>query len=364
MYIYLPLLLPLVIGWVLDRLFGDPENLPHPIVMFGKVISFGEKRLNHSSHRKIKGGIFAVTCILSVYIITQVLLTGALNVGYKMFLFFCNNSTQRPLSIFLAENSSVQYPLVLIPYTVIGSILVFYCLAGKTLRNEVRMTFEAVDRSTDEGRKQVSRIVGRDTSDLTPQEIRTAALETLAENLSDGVIAPLFWFFMLGIPGMMAYKMVNTLDSMIGYQNARYKDFGFLAAKIDDVANYVPARLTAILIILTSYTIDTKNANKHISSISDIYQRIKASFVFIAYFGPKHASPNSGWPEAALASILNCRFGGPHNYFGEYFYKPYIGNNPRTLITDDMNIAFKISIATENTMVFILVLFYIICFVI
>lgn len=103
----------------------------------------------------------------------------------------------------------------------------------------------AADHSLEEGRKQVSRIVGRDTSELTDQEVRTAALETLAENLSDGVIAPLFWYLLLGVPGMLAYKMVNTLDSMIGYRNERYLQFGCVAAHIDDMANYIPARLTA-----------------------------------------------------------------------------------------------------------------------
>ena len=112
--------------------------------------------------------------------------------------------------------------------------------------------FYALDRSLEEGRQQVARIVGRDTSELSAQEVRTAALETLAENLSDGVIAPLFWFSLLGTPGMLAYKMVNTLDSMIGYKTERYKDFGCWAAHIDDVANYIPARLTALLMILAS----------------------------------------------------------------------------------------------------------------
>ncbi|EJW97912.1 cobalamin biosynthesis protein CobD, partial [gut metagenome] len=122
---------------------------------------------------------------------------------------------------------------------------VFYCLSGKTLITEVKAVFEAVDQSVEAGRKQVARIVGRDTSELSPQEIRTAALETLSENLSDGVIAPMFWFAILGLPGMMAYKMVNTLDSMIGYKNERYLDFGRIAALVDDMANYIPARLTA-----------------------------------------------------------------------------------------------------------------------
>ena len=121
--------------------------------------------------------------------------------------------------------------------------MIFFCLAGTTLIREVRDVFTALDRSLEEGRAQVARIVGRDTSELSAQEVRTAALETLAENLSDGVIAPLFWLALLGVPGMAAYKMVNTLDSMIGYRTERYRAFGCWAAHIDDVANFLPARL-------------------------------------------------------------------------------------------------------------------------
>ena len=210
-------------------------------------------------------------------------------------------------------------------------ILIFYCLAGTTLIREVRQVFLALDRSLDEGRKQVARIVGRDTSELSAQEVRTAALETLAENLSDGVIAPLFWFAILGIPGMLAYKMVNTLDSMIGYKTDRYRDFGCWAAHIDDIANYIPARLTALLMIVA--------AGK---------PRLTG---FVWRNGRNHASPNSGYPEAALAGILNCRFGGPHYYFGQLFDKPFIGTNDRPLTTDDMRTAVQINRTAEVLMV-------------
>lgn len=193
------------------------------------------------------------------------------------------------------------------------------------------MVFEAVDRSLDEGRKQVARIVGRDTSALSAQEVRTAALETLAENLSDGVIAPLFWYAVLGVPGMMAYKMVNTLDSMIGYRNERYCQFGCIAARIDDVANYIPARLTALLMIL----------------VSGRFSLLR----FVGKYGSRHASPNSGYPEAALAGILNCRFGGPHYYFGEEVWKPFIGNNERALTTEDMKKAVCVNRQAEVLMV-------------
>ena len=185
----------------------------------------------------------------------------------------------------------------------------------------------------------MARIVGRDTSELSAQEVRTAALETLAENLSDGVIAPLFWFALLGVPGMLAYKMVNTLDSMIGYKTERYKDFGCWAARIDDVANYIPARLTALLMILP-YT---------------IFNFQFSIFSFVKKYGRNHSSPNSGYPEAALAGILNCRFGGPHYYFGELFDKPYIGNNDRLLTTSDMKKAVRVNRTAEVLMVLLVV---------
>ena len=224
-------------------------------------------------------------------------------------------------------------------------VVIFYCLAGTTLIREVRQVFLAVDRSLEEGRRQVARIVGRDTSALSAQEVRTAALETLAENLSDGVIAPLFWYMLLGVPGMMAYKMVNTLDSMIGYKTDRYRDFGCWAAHIDDIANYIPAHLTALLMILSSLVSINNNGG------SKFFILHSSLFIFVRKYGPRHASPNSGYPEAALAGILNCRFGGPHYYFGQLFDKPFIGTNDRPLTTEDMKKAVRINRTAEVLMV-------------
>ena len=292
------LLLPLLAGWLLDLIFGDPARLPHPVVWFGKWISWGEHRLNHGSHRKAKGAVLALSLVTLVFMMWW---------GLKS----------------LMQGT--------IAWLVLDTIAVFYCLAGTTLIREVREVFMALDRSLEEGRRQVARIVGRDTSELTAQEVRTAALETLAENLSDGVIAPLFWFALLGTPGMLAYKMVNTLDSMIGYRTERYKDFGCWAARIDDVANYIPARLTALLMVI---------ATGRLSLLRFVWRN-----------GCKHASPNSGYPEAALAGALNCRFGGPHYYFGELFDKPYIGENDRLLTTADMRAAVRINRTAEVLMV-------------
>ena len=304
----------LLIGWILDVVFGDPVRLPHPVVWFGKMISFGEKRLNKGQHRKLKGALLAVGLIALVFCATW-----AIRKSCLMFHVSC-------LMLF-------------------DAIVVFYCLAGTTLIREVRQVFLSLDRSLEAGRAQVARIVGRDTSELSAQEVRTAALETLAENLSDGVIAPLFWLAVLGTPGMLAYKMVNTLDSMIGYHTERYLQFGCWAAHIDDVANFIPARLTALLMILPNIIVNCK-----FSIIN-----------FVRKNGRRHASPNSGYPEAALAGILNCRFGGPHKYFGEVFDKPYIGENDRELTTADMKTAIRVNRMAEILMIALLLAESVIC---
>ena len=167
--------IPFLGGWLADRLLGDPEGWPHPIVWFGKLISFGEKKLNQGENRFYKGGLLTLILVAGIYFITRLILFWGAFINTYL-------------------------------YAILVGVGVFYCLAGKTLITEVKAVFEAVDRSVEEGRTQVGRIVGRDTSDLSPQEIRAAALETLAENLSDGVIAPMFWFGFLGLPGMMAYN--------------------------------------------------------------------------------------------------------------------------------------------------------------
>ncbi len=294
----------LLIGFTLDQLLGDPEKLPHPIVGFGHLISFGEKRLNKGKYLFAKGAIMTLILVTSIYLATKLFINITTNYNYIFNLL-------------------------------LTAIIAFYCLSARTLRHEVRQVFEALEQSTNAGRKQLSRIVGRDTATLEPQQIRSAALETLAENLSDGVIAPLFWFALLGAPGMLAYKMINTLDSMIGYKNDRYFYFGKFAARLDDVANYIPARLTAFLMVAVSGRFPL--------------------LLFVGKYGSKHASPNSGYPEAALAGILDCRFGGPHNYFGEEVWKPYIGDNERPLTTEDMRIAVRINRSVEWIMVIIVV---------
>ena len=176
---YVMLILPLLLAWLLDRWLGDPTWLPHPVVAFGRAISFCEHRLNKGRGRFLKGMLTAVVLVALTYLLTCALLRGA--------SFYVSPWLEAALEV----------------------ILIFFCLAGTTLVREVQDVFRALDRSLEEGRRQVARIVGRDTQALSAQEVRTAALETLAENLSDGVIAPLFWYLLLGVPGMMMYKMIN-----------------------------------------------------------------------------------------------------------------------------------------------------------
>lgn len=292
------------LAWMLDLCLGDPAGWPHPVVGFGRLIARGERALNRGRQRRLKGGLMALALVVGTYGVAAAVL------GWVPAV--------------------VKWPLC--------AVLIFYCLAGTTLIREVKEVFRAVDRSLEEGRRQVARIVGRDTTQLTAQEVRTAALETLAENLSDGVIAPLFWYALLGVPGMLAYKMVNTLDSMIGYRNRRYLHFGCVAARLDDVANYVPARLTALLMVAVSGKIGLLS--------------------FVWKYGRRHASPNSGYPEAALAGILDCRFGGPHDYFGQEVWKPFIGHNDRLLTTRDMQLAVRINRRAEVVMIVLVTLLF------
>lgn len=294
--------LPLLVGVLMDCVLGDPMGLPHPVVGYGRLISFFEHRWNHGQNRKLKGMLMTVLLVAGVAAVVWGVLVMA-----------------RTLSVWLE--------------VVLSAVLVFYCLAGKTLIDEVQAVFRETDVSLERGRKQVARIVGRDTSELTAQEVRIAALETLAENLSDGVVAPLFWYMVAGVPGMMAYKMVNTLDSMVGYKNERYRNFGCFAARLDDVANYIPARLTALLMVLVSGR--------------------WSLLAFVKRYGRQHASPNSGYPESALAGILDCRFGGPHVYFGQVVDKPWIGENCRAVNTADMQVAVAVNRRVEAVLLLV-----------
>lgn len=274
----------LLIGFLLDCLFGDPLWLPHPIRLFGNSISFFTEKLNRGKNRRLKGAAMALGLIAFTYIPLE-------------FTFLLLR----------------KYDWI---YLAFASIGVFYGLANRSLIHEsYKVIKELRKKGLEAGRKQLSYIVGRDTRNLNEQQIRTAVLETLAENLSDGVIAPLFYYALGGVPAMLAYKMANTLDSMIGYKSEQFREFGWFAARFDDLVNFIPARITAFLMVLLSLSL--------------------RGLVYIFRFGHRHSSPNAGYPEAALAGILDCRFGGPNVYHGQVVERPYIGISQRILTDAD-----------------------------
>jgi adenosylcobinamide-phosphate synthase len=278
-------LLALIAGFMLDLVLGDPYCFPHPIKLFGSCIKQAEKWLNKGSYLRTKGAIMVLALVAGVWGIFYLLI----------------------------QLTAVNFALSVITQ----SIFVYYGLANHCLIKEALKVNRKLEKSGIEAaRHQLSFIVGRDTSQLSANKIRASVLETLSENLSDGVVAPLFYYALGGIPAMFAYKMINTLDSMIGYKTDRYKRFGCFAARLDDVANFIPARITALLMVAITL------------SWRGLY--------FIFLYGHKHASPNSGYPEAALAGILNCKLGGPNTYFGKVVDKPYLGHREREITASDI----------------------------
>ncbi|WP_074407406.1 adenosylcobinamide-phosphate synthase CbiB [Aquimarina megaterium] len=303
---YATVIIPLVIGYILDLILGDPRWLPHPIRLFGNSIAFGEKKLNTNPFAFIKGMVLTIGLLASTI----------------AFFYY----TQKLISPYI------------IAYYTFTSIFVFYALANKSLIDEGRAVFTALQEGIEQGRKRLSWIVGRETDQLNPQQIKTAVFETLSENLSDGVIAPLFYYALFGVAGAMGYKMINTLDSMIGYKNDRYINFGKFAAKLDDVVNYIPARITAFLMLLVTGKLH------------------KISFV--VKYGKQHSSPNAGYPEAALAAILDCKFGGPNYYHGKLIEKPFIGTNDRILKDQEIKTVARINQKVTFTFVLLICVVY------
>jgi cobalamin biosynthesis protein CobD len=296
---------PLLPAFLLDALLGDPRRLPHPIRLFGNAIAFFEQRWNRNGHRRLKGAL-----------LTVMLMAGAWAIFY------------------VAEQLLQPYPVAAYLFAV---VFIFYGLANRSLIGEALEVEKVLsNEGLEAGRKRLSWIVGRDTSQLNPTQIRTAVLETLAENLSDGVVAPLFYYAIGGVPFLFAYKMVNTLDSMIGYKSERYRQFGCFAARTDDVLNFIPARITALLMLLVTFRWNV--------------------LPFVLKYGPKHASPNSGYPESAMAGILKCRFGGPNVYHGVLVEKPFIGENQREIKAKDIRKAAVINVVVATSTA-ILILF-------
>lgn len=306
---FLLIIIPLLAGYLLDLALGDPRWLPHPIRLFGFIIDQRREALNKGKYRFIK--------------------------GMRMTLFLCIITW---LFFYCAQYGllRIQTPVF---YYLFTSIFVFYGLANKSLLQEGKEVFDILaSQGLEAGRKRLSWIVGRETKNLSENQVRTAVFETLSENLSDGVIAPLFYYAIGGLPAMMTYKMINTLDSMIGYKKEKYFWFGKFAARLDDVANFIPARITALLMVLVTFS--------------------KRGLTYIFRYGNQHASPNSGYPESALAGILYCRFGGPNTYHGKIVVKPYIGEQARDIAHEEIRKVMYINHAVTFLTILIITAIY------
>ena len=295
----------IVLGYILDLIIGDPHWLYHPVQLIGRLITFLEKLLlkkdDKDETKYIKGAVLAVLVLF---------VTGAVVI------------------LFLA----VFYNISIAAGCIAETIMCYQILAVKSLRVESMKVYDRLKNGTiEEARYAVSMIVGRDTQALSEIGVTKAAVETVAENSSDGIIAPMLYMAIGGIPLMFLYKGINTMDSMLGYKNDKYLYFGRCAARLDDVANYIPARISGWLMALSTVFVgmDTKNAVK-------IYRRDRRN----------HASPNSAQTEAAMAGALDVQLAGNAYYFGKLYEKPTIGDPIRPVEIEDIPRANKLLYAT------------------
>jgi len=276
-----------VIAYTIDRIFGEFGWRKHPIVFIGDIIAFFEKLLYKPS--VFRGGVLVVS-VLGV-------------VGLVVYLLeeYMSFTLPHPLALFLSG--------------IIASVF----LAHNMLRQEVQKVVSAP--TLQEKKEQIATLVSRDTDAMDESDVYKAAVETYAENLSDGVIAPLFYLLCFGLYGIILYKTINTMDSMIGYKNSRYEKFGKVAAKLDDLVNLIPARVTAFLIMLLSRK----------TPLTAFYQD-----------GKRHESPNAGLPITAMALALGIKLGGPTSYFGELKNKPFFGDGREEITKEDVQAALDL----------------------
>jgi adenosylcobinamide-phosphate synthase len=306
--------LVLIIAFLLDLAIGDPQWLPHPVRVMGRFISGTEMLLRgrlKDAVCKIGDSRFEMEERLRGILL--VILIIGLTLGVSWLTVY---------AIFRMSRVSV---LLLYCSTALLIYLTSTTIAVRGLIDSGKSVIESVkDRDIDSAKSNLSMIVGRDTRNLSEKEILKATIETLSENLSDGIIAPLFYLIIGGLPLAMTYKAINTLDSMVGYKNDRYRYFGWAAAKLDDIANFVPARLTGLLIVIATFIVNVLIFLAGISSLKGLSSL--NSFRIMLRDGRNHLSPNAGIPEAAMAGSLGVRLGGPSTYGGILIQKPYIGD--------------------------------------
>ena len=282
----------MLVGFILDLIIGDPDRWIHPVIWIGKYISFTEKKLRKQGGNLRRSAVWltASTVLLSMAVTSAVLF--------------------------------VLYLLGRIPLFIGMCIVSWWTLSCKCLAKEGKGVAQALSISLEKGRKQVGRIVGRDTSCLSEEEIIKATVETIAENTTDGVIAPVLYLILGGPVLAMGFKAASTLDSMVGYLDEKYRDIGWSSAKFDDVLNWLPARITGTLMCISAFLcgLDGRNAFR-------VMKRDHAN----------HLSPNCAWSEAAAAGALHVQLGGTHIYFGKPVEKPTIGDDDFPIAISDIN---------------------------
>jgi len=284
---------------LIERLFGYPDGpqawIGHPVQWMGALIAWLEKSLNSCDARRARG-MLALFILMGVTLILTV-----------------------PLTLFLREHASGWIGEALLASTL---------LSQKSLEEHVRAVADGLSKSVKAGREAVAHIIGRDPGTLDESGVTKGALESLAENMSDGVLAPLFWLLVAGLPGAALYKAINTADSMIGYKSDAYRDFGWASARLDDLANLVPARATGWLIALAA-------------GMSPVFSG-RGALRAMASHAPNHHSPNAGWPEASLAGALDIRLGGPRSYSGRKVDLAWMGDGREKLKADDISEALRL----------------------
>ena len=289
------LVIKILIAFILDSIFGDPKNILHPVQIIGKLITFLENKFyklgkNNRDRAMLFGAILSIIVVISTF-----------------------------FAMFIISLLSKNYKTI---FTIIEIYLMYTVFSVKSLAREGKRVYGIVKLGNLKvAREKLSYLVSRDTEKMDKLMIIRSTMETISENMVDGVIAPMFYMFLGGLPLVMTYKAINTLDSMVGYKNERYARFGMFSAKLDDVANFIPARISGIFITTASYILryNYKNAWK-------IFKRDRKN----------HASPNSAHPESAVAGALGVQFGGKVSYFGKEVKKPTIGDKLKEFRLDDI----------------------------
>ena len=312
-------ILSIYIGYITDLIVGDPYSFPHPVRYIGKLIRYVEKKVRKVAKTdedlKIGGFVLWFFTVIPTYLITYLIIK---------------------LSSF--------NPYV---FVFVNAFIIYTTLATKCLKDEAVKIYRVLKTGDlEQSRIQLSYIVGRDTEHLSEAEIIRATVETVAENTVDGIIAPMFFAFIGGAPLAMAYKAVNTLDSTVGYKNEKYLHIGFASAKIDDIANYIPARISVLLMSIGSLVLGYNYKNAANIAIRD---------------RKNHKSPNCAFSEGAVAGALGIQLGGTNIYFGQEVYKPTIGDKDREIESDDIVKTNRIMYATSIASMIVFTLIYVLC---